>query len=149
MDWWCVDEVLWFASSSLRKLYVAVSVGVCLLVSSLVLFFLFPRSVLLSPVAVKSSFVYVTEDDVQINITVGRESKREDGMVCWMKKEKWKVWMEGLIRWAMIVITLITLILGQSVICNKIPIVFPCRMSWTSPTTTLLRCRPTIWPCRP
>ncbi|XP_044038672.1 transmembrane protein 106A-like isoform X2 [Siniperca chuatsi] len=51
------------------KLYVAVSVGVCLLVSSLVLFFLFPRSVLLSPVAVKSSFVYFTEDDVQINIT--------------------------------------------------------------------------------
>lgn len=51
------------------KLYVAVSVGVCLLVSALVLFFLFPRSVLLSPVAVKSSFVYFTEDDVQINIT--------------------------------------------------------------------------------
>ncbi|XP_070779156.1 transmembrane protein 106A-like [Enoplosus armatus] len=51
------------------KLYVAVSVGVCLLVSSLVLFFLFPRSVLLSPVAVQSSFVYFTEDDVQINIT--------------------------------------------------------------------------------
>ncbi|XP_042361807.1 transmembrane protein 106A-like [Plectropomus leopardus] len=51
------------------KLYVAVSVVVCLLVSSLVLFFLFPRSVLLSPVAVKSSFVYFTEDDVRINIT--------------------------------------------------------------------------------
>lgn len=51
------------------KLYVAVSVGICLLVSSLVLFFLFPRSVLLSPVAVKSSFVYFTEQDVQINIT--------------------------------------------------------------------------------
>ncbi|XP_078125379.1 transmembrane protein 106A-like [Sander vitreus] len=51
------------------KLYVTVSVGVCLLVSSLVLFFLFPRSVLLSPVAVKSSFVYFTDDYVQINIT--------------------------------------------------------------------------------
>ncbi|XP_040919454.1 transmembrane protein 106B-like [Toxotes jaculatrix] len=51
------------------KLYVAVSVGVCLLVSSLVLFFLFPRSVLLSPVAVKSSFVYFTASSVQINIT--------------------------------------------------------------------------------
>ncbi|XP_041813805.1 transmembrane protein 106B-like isoform X2 [Chelmon rostratus] len=51
------------------KLYVAVSVGVCLLVSSLVLFFLFPRSVLLSPVAVKSSLVYFTDQDVQINIT--------------------------------------------------------------------------------
>ncbi|XP_050929849.1 transmembrane protein 106B isoform X2 [Lates calcarifer] len=51
------------------KLYVAVSVGVCLLASTLVLFFLFPRSVLLSPVAVQSSFVYFTENKVQINIT--------------------------------------------------------------------------------
>lgn len=51
------------------KLYIAVSVALCLLVSSLVLFFLFPRSVLLSPVAVKSSYVYFTEDDVLINIT--------------------------------------------------------------------------------
>ncbi|GAA6232387.1 transmembrane protein 106B-like [Lates japonicus] len=51
------------------KLYVAVSVGVCLLASTLVLFFLFPRSVLLSPVAVESSFVYFTENEVQINIT--------------------------------------------------------------------------------
>ncbi|XP_070704015.1 transmembrane protein 106A-like [Pempheris klunzingeri] len=51
------------------KLYVAVSVGVCLLVSSLVLFFLFPRSVLLSPVAVRSTFVYFTDEDVKINIT--------------------------------------------------------------------------------
>nr|XP_046272272.1 transmembrane protein 106B-like isoform X2 [Scatophagus argus] len=51
------------------KLYVAVSVGVCLLVCSLVLFFLFPRSVLLSPVAVQSSFVYFTQEGVQINVT--------------------------------------------------------------------------------
>ncbi|XP_019959885.1 transmembrane protein 106A-like [Paralichthys olivaceus] len=51
------------------KLYVAVSVGVCLLVSALVLFFLFPRAVLLSPVAVKSSYVYFTDEDVLINIT--------------------------------------------------------------------------------
>ncbi|KAK5855577.1 hypothetical protein PBY51_007242 [Eleginops maclovinus] len=51
------------------KLYMAVSVALCLLVSSLVLFFLFPRSVLLSPVAVKSSFVYFNKEDVQINIT--------------------------------------------------------------------------------
>ncbi|CAK6978293.1 transmembrane protein 106B-like [Scomber scombrus] len=51
------------------KSYVAVSVAVCLLVSSLVLFFLFPRSILLSPVAVQSSFVYFTEDGILINIT--------------------------------------------------------------------------------
>ncbi|XP_035036881.1 transmembrane protein 106B isoform X2 [Hippoglossus stenolepis] len=51
------------------KLYVAVSVGVCLLVSALVLFFFFPRAVLLSPVAVKSSFVYFTKNNILINIT--------------------------------------------------------------------------------
>ncbi|KAM9843041.1 transmembrane protein 106B-like [Aulostomus maculatus] len=51
------------------KLYVTVAVSVCLLVSSLVLFFLFPRAVLLSPVAVKSSYVYVMADGIQINIT--------------------------------------------------------------------------------
>uniref|UniRef100_A0A3B4EZN6 Transmembrane protein 106B-like n=1 Tax=Pundamilia nyererei TaxID=303518 RepID=A0A3B4EZN6_9CICH len=51
------------------KLYVASSVGLCLLVSVLVLFFLFPRSVVLSPVAVSSSSVYFTHDGVQINIT--------------------------------------------------------------------------------
>lgn len=63
-------------SSSLRKLYVALSVGLCLLVSVLVLFFLFPRSVILSPVAVSSSSVYFTHDGVQINITV----RRDDGL---------------------------------------------------------------------
>ncbi|XP_058510494.1 transmembrane protein 106B-like isoform X2 [Solea solea] len=51
------------------KLYVAVSVGVCLVISTLVLFFLFPRSVLLSPVAVKSSFVYFPDKYVLIDIT--------------------------------------------------------------------------------
>ncbi|KAM9391626.1 transmembrane protein 106B-like [Pholidichthys leucotaenia] len=51
------------------KLYVAVSVSICLLVCTLVIFFLFPRSVLLSPVAVKSSLVHFTEKNVHINIT--------------------------------------------------------------------------------
>ncbi|XP_024289127.1 transmembrane protein 106B [Oncorhynchus tshawytscha] len=51
------------------KLYVTVSVTLCLLVSSLVLFFLFPRSVILSPVAVKSVYVYFTPTTVQMNIT--------------------------------------------------------------------------------
>lgn len=62
----CNDQRL---SPRHTKLYVATSVGLCLLVSSLVVFFLFPRSVLLSLVAIESSFVYFTEDDVQINIT--------------------------------------------------------------------------------
>lgn len=51
------------------KLYVGVSVGLCLLVISLVLFFLFPRSVLLSPVGIQSSFVYLGDTDLKINIT--------------------------------------------------------------------------------
>ncbi|KAK2832802.1 hypothetical protein Q5P01_016691 [Channa striata] len=51
------------------KLYVAGSVGLCLLACGLVLFFLFPRAVTLSPVAFKSSYVYFTDDSVQINIT--------------------------------------------------------------------------------
>ncbi|KAM4635709.1 transmembrane protein 106B-like isoform 1-T2 [Polymixia lowei] len=51
------------------KLYMAVSVAACLLVSSLVLFFLFPRSVILSPVAVKSVLVFFTEDAVLMNVT--------------------------------------------------------------------------------
>lgn len=63
--------------SPLRKLYVAVSIGVCLLASALVLFFLFPRAVILSPVEVKSSFVYATKDTVNINITVGRNRAKE------------------------------------------------------------------------
>ncbi|XP_026212262.1 transmembrane protein 106B-like [Anabas testudineus] len=51
------------------KLYVAVSVGVCLVASALVLFFLFPRTVILSPVEVKSSYVHFSDDAVHINIT--------------------------------------------------------------------------------
>ncbi|XP_056143863.1 transmembrane protein 106B-like isoform X2 [Lampris incognitus] len=51
------------------KLYVVVSVAVCLLVSSLVLFFLFPRSVILSPVVVKSVYVDFTEDAVLLKVT--------------------------------------------------------------------------------
>ncbi|CAN9505372.1 unnamed protein product [Ophioblennius macclurei] len=51
------------------KLYVAISVVVCILISALVLFFLFPRSVLLSPVSVLSSYVFFMTNSVAINIT--------------------------------------------------------------------------------
>ncbi|KAL0992921.1 hypothetical protein UPYG_G00100970 [Umbra pygmaea] len=51
------------------KLYVSISVVLCLLVSSLVLFFLFPRSVVLLPVAVKSVSVNFTPDSVLMNVT--------------------------------------------------------------------------------
>ena len=58
--------------TSYRKLYVAVSVSVCVLVSALVLFFLYPRCVTLSPVAVKSVFVTFPSNTVLMNITVSR-----------------------------------------------------------------------------
>ncbi|KAI1896552.1 hypothetical protein AGOR_G00095950 [Albula goreensis] len=51
------------------KLYVCVSVVVCLFICSLILFFLFPRSVSLSPVAVKSSYVFFTPTTVEMNVT--------------------------------------------------------------------------------
>ncbi|XP_010898083.1 transmembrane protein 106B [Esox lucius] len=62
----CTDQRL---KPRRTKLYVTLSVTVCLLVSSLVLFFLFPRSVILSPVAVSSVYVYFTPNTVQMNVT--------------------------------------------------------------------------------
>lgn len=53
-----------------RKLYVFISVGLCLLICSLILFFLFPRSMDMSAVELKSSMVYFTPDKVKIVITV-------------------------------------------------------------------------------
>ncbi|XP_063044559.1 transmembrane protein 106A [Engraulis encrasicolus] len=50
------------------KLYVALSVGVCLVFSVLVLFFLFPRSVSLSDMGIQSSSVVFS--DKAVNITV-------------------------------------------------------------------------------
>ncbi|KAJ8254602.1 hypothetical protein COCON_G00212140 [Conger conger] len=52
-----------------RKLYVSLSVVLCILVCALILFFLFPRSVLLSPVAVKSVYVFFTPSTVEMTIT--------------------------------------------------------------------------------
>ncbi|KAL2101488.1 hypothetical protein ACEWY4_003249 [Coilia grayii] len=48
------------------KLYVSLSVGLCLLLSVLVLFFLFPRSVTLSNLGVQSSYVVFTKTAVNI-----------------------------------------------------------------------------------
>ncbi|XP_068192684.1 transmembrane protein 106A-like [Antennarius striatus] len=50
------------------KRYVFMSVGICLLVVFLVLFFLFPRYVLLSPFTIKSSLVYFRNSSIQIHI---------------------------------------------------------------------------------
>lgn len=56
----------------LRKLYVTASVVVCLLLSSLAVFFLFPRSIDVSYVGVKSVFVSYDQEkrSVYLNITV-------------------------------------------------------------------------------
>uniref|UniRef100_A0A673I754 Transmembrane protein 106B-like n=1 Tax=Sinocyclocheilus rhinocerous TaxID=307959 RepID=A0A673I754_9TELE len=51
------------------KLYVFISVGLCLLICSLILFFLFPRSMDMSAVELKSSMVYFTADKVKMVIT--------------------------------------------------------------------------------
>ncbi|XP_061666699.1 transmembrane protein 106A [Syngnathoides biaculeatus] len=51
------------------KLYVCVSMALCLLLSCLILFFLFPRSVALTPVSVLSVMVYFTPDAVQMEVT--------------------------------------------------------------------------------
>lgn len=51
------------------KLYVFISMAVCLFVCCLILFFLFPRSVTLSPVSVQSVMVYFRPDTVDLNIT--------------------------------------------------------------------------------
>uniref|UniRef100_A0A8C2H9S5 Transmembrane protein 106B-like n=1 Tax=Cyprinus carpio TaxID=7962 RepID=A0A8C2H9S5_CYPCA len=51
------------------SLYVFISVGLCLLICSLILFFLFPRSMDMSAVELKSSMVYFTPDKVKIVIT--------------------------------------------------------------------------------
>uniref|UniRef100_A0AAY4DDI0 Transmembrane protein 106B n=1 Tax=Denticeps clupeoides TaxID=299321 RepID=A0AAY4DDI0_9TELE len=50
------------------KFYVCLSVGVCLLISGLVLFFLFPRSVSLSDLAVNSAYVVFTPAATNITI---------------------------------------------------------------------------------
>lgn len=59
-----------------RKLYVMSSVFVCLLLSSLAVFFLFPRTIDVSYVGVKSIFVTYDEDKriVYLNVTVSLSS---------------------------------------------------------------------------
>ncbi|TKS89516.1 Transmembrane protein 106B [Collichthys lucidus] len=51
------------------KLTVCISMGLCLFVCCLILFFLFPRSVTLTPVSVQSVMVYFSPDKVQMEVT--------------------------------------------------------------------------------
>ncbi|KAM6963544.1 transmembrane protein 106A isoform 2-T2 [Tautogolabrus adspersus] len=51
------------------KLYVCASMVLCLLFCCLILYFLFPRSVTLTPVSVLSVTVYFTSDTVEMEVT--------------------------------------------------------------------------------
>ncbi|XP_013888249.1 transmembrane protein 106A [Austrofundulus limnaeus] len=50
------------------KLYVLISMAVCILICCLVLYFLFPRSVTLTPVSVLSVMVYFYPDEVKLEV---------------------------------------------------------------------------------
>ncbi|XP_020773936.1 transmembrane protein 106A [Boleophthalmus pectinirostris] len=62
----CNDKRL---KPSRTKLYVCISTTLCLLISCLVLFFLFPRSVTLTPVSLLSATVFFTNKTVEMEIT--------------------------------------------------------------------------------
>uniref|UniRef100_A0A8C7YVE7 Transmembrane protein 106A n=1 Tax=Oryzias sinensis TaxID=183150 RepID=A0A8C7YVE7_9TELE len=51
------------------KLYVFLAMVLCLFVCCLILFFLFPRSVTLTPVSVQSVMVYFTPDNISMDVT--------------------------------------------------------------------------------
>ncbi|XP_060059422.1 transmembrane protein 106A isoform X2 [Erinaceus europaeus] len=57
------------ADSIKRKLSVFLAVLLCLLTSSLIVFFLFPRSVVVQPAGLNSSIVTFDEADIHLNIT--------------------------------------------------------------------------------
>lgn len=52
-----------------------VSMALCLLVCCLVLFFLFPRSITLTPVSVLSVMVYFSPDSVDLQVTVSEPAR--------------------------------------------------------------------------
>ncbi|XP_072313035.1 transmembrane protein 106A [Eucyclogobius newberryi] len=62
----CNDKRL---KPSRTKLYVCISTAICLLISCLVLFFLFPRSVTLTPVSLLSTTIFFTPKTVEMGIT--------------------------------------------------------------------------------
>lgn len=54
-----------------RKLSVFLAVLICLLTSSLSIFFLFPRSIAVQPAGLNFSSVVFDKADIHLNITVG------------------------------------------------------------------------------
>ena len=69
-SWLCCTVSFNTLALRFRKLYVCVSMVLCLLLSCLILFFLFPRSVTLTPVSVLSVVVFFTPDQVEMRVTV-------------------------------------------------------------------------------
>lgn len=71
-----------------RKLYVSISVALCLLLSGLAVFFLFPRSIDVSYVGVKSAYVsYDSQQQiVYLNITV-----RQVCRLMLLRRTRWKI----------------------------------------------------------
>lgn len=69
---WCSDfsPLLWVLLSH-RKLSVFLAVLICLVTSSLTIFFLFPRSIAVQPAGLNSTIVAFDRADIQLNITVG------------------------------------------------------------------------------
>ncbi|KAG7263186.1 hypothetical protein CRUP_035764 [Coryphaenoides rupestris] len=51
------------------KLYICISMVLCLVLCCLIVFFLFPRSVVLIPVSVQSVMVYFTPNSVRLGVT--------------------------------------------------------------------------------
>ncbi|XP_034716695.1 LOW QUALITY PROTEIN: transmembrane protein 106A [Etheostoma cragini] len=58
------------------KLYVCISMALCLFLCCLILFFLFPRSVILTPVSVLSVMVYFTPDTTEMEVTVSSRNTK-------------------------------------------------------------------------
>ncbi|XP_005913713.1 transmembrane protein 106A isoform X2 [Maylandia zebra] len=76
------------------KLHVCISMGLCLLICCLILFFLFPRSVTLTPVSVQSVTVYFIPDEVKMDVTnvisVGLDIK-DEGIASYCKSSSIKI----------------------------------------------------------
>lgn len=60
---------------SCRKLYVSLAVTICLLMSSLIIFFLFPRSIAVQPAGLNASSIAFnsTISSIDLNMTVSSQ----------------------------------------------------------------------------
>lgn len=66
-----------------------ISMALCLLVCCLVLFFLFPRSVTLTPVSVLSVMVYFGNNSVDLQVTVSEACARLLNIYLRLAEPRW------------------------------------------------------------